>query len=305
MTGADKQRAVANIAAPAPVLLSTDGSAEARLALRASVDLAGRMGAPLHLVHAWLQPIPYEYMSMQYGTVEFRDEAEAVLRAESRRAARAGLKPAHAYLERGRPGMLIGRLAGRIDARLLVAGSRGLGAFGRLVIGSVSDELVRYAPCPVLVCRGERRSWPPARVVVGDDFSDDAWTAVLSAARIAEAIGVSLVLAHAIPSRYAPGGSPAKVRIRQDIVQAATRALLGRADAIRLLTHTPVRTTVQIGDAARVLTSLVGGSDPGLLVVGRRGQGIVKRVLLGSVSAKALHSARGPMLVVPPGAQAI
>src|SRR5579864_4600556 len=79
---------------PPPILVSTDGSIEAQRALSVAVEIAKRTGAPLHLVHAWTEPMRYLYGAGLYGlpaTIEFDYEARAVLTGEAARAARAGL----------------------------------------------------------------------------------------------------------------------------------------------------------------------------------------------------------------------
>jgi len=274
-----------------PVLLATDGSPDARIALRVAVDLALRTGAPLHLLHAWMEPVWYDYMYGLPTTLEFRGEAEAVLKTEAARATRAGVPPVHAHLETGRPGWAAKREAERINSGLLVVGSRGLGAIGRFVTGSVSDELVQHAPCPVLVCRGDRRSWPPTHIVVGDDLSDDSYSAALAAARIAGALDLPVHLAHAIPPRYASNGTAGSVRRRQDAERAATRAMQDRASRLEAEAGVKVVTEVVVGDPARALLDHVsGGGKYGLITVGRRGRGMVKRTLLGSVSTKLILS---------------
>jgi nucleotide-binding universal stress UspA family protein len=61
------------------------------------------------------------------------------------------------HLAVGKPDKEIVRLAGELDADIVVLGSRGLGAVGRVLLGSVSDSVVRHAWCSVLVVRGEDR----------------------------------------------------------------------------------------------------------------------------------------------------
>ena len=65
----------------------------------------------------------------------------------------AGGKVAQTYVRLGRPVEEIVILADEIDAGLVVVGSRGLGGIRRLLLGSVSDGVVRHAHCPVLVVR--------------------------------------------------------------------------------------------------------------------------------------------------------
>ena len=68
----------------------------------------------------------------------------------------------------------IAALAEELDTGLVVVGSRGLGTVKRLVVGSVSEGVVSLVPCPVLVMRGGEGAWPPTRMVVGADLSEEA-----------------------------------------------------------------------------------------------------------------------------------
>ena len=74
---------------------------------------------------------------------------------EKIRAATGSAIQAHVRL--GRPDEEIVSLADEIGAGLIVVGSRGLGDIRRALMGSVSDSVVRHAPCPVLVVRGEKQ----------------------------------------------------------------------------------------------------------------------------------------------------
>jgi nucleotide-binding universal stress UspA family protein len=64
-----------------------------------------------------------------------------------------GLEGAETNIVRGEPGPAICRIAGELSAAAIVIGSRGRGGLKRAVLGSVSDHVVRHAPCPVLVTR--------------------------------------------------------------------------------------------------------------------------------------------------------
>ena len=62
-----------------------------------------------------------------------------------------GLAGAEARVLRGSPGPALCDLAAELDARALVIGSRGRGGLARALLGSVSDHVVRHAPCPVVI----------------------------------------------------------------------------------------------------------------------------------------------------------
>jgi nucleotide-binding universal stress UspA family protein len=64
-----------------------------------------------------------------------------------------GSTVAQAHLRVGRPDEQIVALAEEIGAGLIVMGNRGLGGLRRLLMGSVSDSVVRHAHCPVLIVR--------------------------------------------------------------------------------------------------------------------------------------------------------
>jgi nucleotide-binding universal stress UspA family protein len=81
-----------------------------------------------------------------------RQEGEAIL-AEA--AATLDLPDAEHHVLAGGAGSELSFLAGEVGASVLVVGSRGRGAVKRALLGSVSDHLVRNAPCPVLVVRDE------------------------------------------------------------------------------------------------------------------------------------------------------
>lgn len=148
---------------PTKILLATDGSEEATLAARTAADIAQKTDSELHVVHVkgasvYIDPST-ERARVLHGAAEetAKREAQEMLDAQVEQIEAAGGKVAQTYVRLGRPAEEIIILADEIDAGLLVVGSRGLGGIRRLLLGSVSDSLVRHAHCPVLVVRKDRR----------------------------------------------------------------------------------------------------------------------------------------------------
>jgi nucleotide-binding universal stress UspA family protein len=149
---------------PTKILLATDGSEEAELALLTAVDLANRTSSELHVVHVGFSPLP---IGAEVGPVaadprlqdKVIEEARRFLDLQVEQVEAVGGTVAQAHLGlTGRPDEEIVELAEEISAGLIAMGSRGLGGMKRLLMGSVSDSVVRHAHCPVLVVRAEKGS---------------------------------------------------------------------------------------------------------------------------------------------------
>ncbi len=287
------------------VLVGVDGSEDSALAIRAAADLSNRTGAELHVVHAWQDETPPSLTSAMSGDYsearqQWERAAEEVLKEQTALAEAAGASVAGTHNRRGRPAEEITDLAGELGADLLVIGSRGLGAVKRLVMGSVSEGVVSLSPCPVLVMRGGERAWPPSRVVVGADASEEARRAAELGAGLAGALGVEVALVTAYQNpvpltggrTHAPGAGAE--RASEEAREALSRLATGLEDTIGVR---PERQAV-LGDSAAVIQDAAEEDGPALVVVGSRGRGAVTRFALGSVSMNVLRAVEGPVLVV-------
>jgi nucleotide-binding universal stress UspA family protein len=134
------------------VLVGTDGSEHAGRATAMAADLARRYGASLVVVTvvepAYLPP-EAALMADRIETAR-REEAERLVRGEAAKLATAGVDVRGEVLF-GAPAEEMVRAAGALGADLVVVGSRGRGAVARMLLGSVSDRLVRQSHQPVLV----------------------------------------------------------------------------------------------------------------------------------------------------------
>jgi nucleotide-binding universal stress UspA family protein len=142
-----------------PVLVCTDGSDLSITALGAGLALL-HPGAPVVIVTVIdehdvslvtgtglaggvMSPEEFELMGTAAASA-----AEAVIAHTS---SSLGIGGAESRSLEGRPGPAICQLAVDLSARAIVMGSRGRGGLKRAVLGSVSDHVVRHAPCPVIV----------------------------------------------------------------------------------------------------------------------------------------------------------
>src|SRR5215207_1236936 len=136
---------------PTTILLATDGSQQAELAARTAVDIAATTNSELHMVT--VARLDYVQKSA-YGAIE--QKAQELFDEQVKKIEQTGGTIPQVHLLRGRPDREIVHLADEIGAGLIVMGSRGQGGVRRALMGSVSDSVVRYAHCPVLIVREEK-----------------------------------------------------------------------------------------------------------------------------------------------------
>jgi nucleotide-binding universal stress UspA family protein len=187
----------------------------------------------------------------------------------------------------GSPAEALYELAAELDAAAVVVGSSHRGHLGRISPGSVAEALLSGSPCPVAIAPAgfaERAAHTLARVGVAYDESEEATRALASAEGLAVRLHASLtVVAVAHDSEQRRALDPRVERVVDD------------APAM-LAAHADLRT----GEAWKELRDAARDLD--LLVCGSRRYGPLRRVLLGSVSARLIRNAPCPVLVIPRGA---
>ena len=290
------------------IVLATDGSPDAAVALRAAAEVSEKAGAYLHLVHVWTAAMPVAYPGSGFDDYQLllEERGAELLQQQLLSARAAGVRAARAHLRQGEPAEKIVALAEVLDADLIVVGNRGAGRVKRLIIGSVSEGVVCRASCPVMVVRGGEGAWPIERVVVGDDGSWAAQRAGELAAEIADLFGAEVMLVRAYENPPAPvGGWSAEDRRELDEARLRNlQELEGRADRLGVIAQDRPETRLTEAKATSAIVSVAkeGDEERTLLAVGSRGLGAHMRALWGSVSTKVLRAVDGPVLVVPPNA---
>lgn len=291
---------------PTKILLAVDGSEESESAARAGVSLSNKTGSELHVIY--VGPLPttmYVPESLDYMHDMAERAGRRILDEQLQKIKALGGEVAEEHLVIGRPDAQIVRVSEDIGAGLVVVGSRGVGFMRRALMGSVSESTVHHAHCPVLVIRPrkENESFPGKRILVATDDSEEARMALEAAVELTEATGAELHLVHAlIIEPPMPYPYPyAKERWEESLEKAKKKArnfVDEQAEQIKTKAGIEVQAHLRFGTPGREIVELGEELDAGLVILGSRGLGGIRRAQMGSVSDVVLRHAHSPVLVV-------
>lgn len=305
------------------VVVGVDGSAESWRAVTAAAWEAQHRGVPLTLLHGYLERYPYaSYGWAPYLPIgpEAGDSAQVLLDDTAARLARLhpDLPVQTMISPGGGPAALI---AASAKAGLVVVGARGHGGFGGLSVGSVAAQTAAHASCPVMVIRPPQEtddtdtdgpavasgdtwagSWSPRRgpVVVGVDGSDYEDAVLQFAFEEASRRRVPLVATYVW--LVLPGGNLGPVAPGQyDAVAADNEAARLLSEAVAGWGSKYPDVVVEQRPVRGVNPSLAlidASAEASLVVVGSRGRGGFRGLLLGSVGRDLVGHANSPVVIV-------
>jgi nucleotide-binding universal stress UspA family protein len=297
---------------PTKILLATDGSEEAEWAAQSAVQLANETGSELHVVLVGPSTVTSVDLpgSPGGGLVvsheEVDREAKRSLEAQVEKAKAGGGTVAQSHFRAGRPAPEIVDLAEEIGAGLIVMASRGLGGIRRALMGRVSSSVVRHAHCPVLVVRGEKDGEPvfsAKRILLATDGSGEAALAAQAAVDLANKTNSDIHVVHVWRLDY---GDPSFVvagpeymqQVQENLEQEARKLLDAEVLRVKAAGGSVAQTHLRTGKPDQEIVDLAEEIGTGLILMGSRGLGGIRRVLMGSISDSVVRHAHCPVLVV-------
>jgi len=285
------------------IVVGIDGSQQSGTALEWAVARASLGGQRLELVHAYLLTpeldfFGYTGLAASQPVEWFIEFSKEVLDAAAARVRE--LAPdlsCDLTSKMGQPAHVLA--AASVDADVVVVGRRGLGSAATAVLGSVSNRLAIQATCPlVIVGEGEFPTTGP--VVVGVDASQFGTNALRYA--IAEAgvrqTSVRAVAAYEVLQPAFQADAELTARMRAEVTAEAEATITGALEEARGADTASVQVEPVAVEGRAAEAILTHAEDAQLIVVGTHGKGLVRRVLLGSVSRQVLNDADRPVAVV-------
>jgi nucleotide-binding universal stress UspA family protein len=227
---------------------------------------------------------------------------------EARRLAQQKLEQAHATVRaRGLSGTThlgdvpaahsIADRARSLGADLVVVGTHGHTGLKHVLLGSVAERTVEYAPCSVWTVKGAGAE-SPRTIVVGQDLSEAGAEALPTAAEWARGSGAKLHLVHALQIPM-PLIAPYEVAIPEGIIEGARREAQQQLEqAAKSVTGVSVTTELASTPAHTALVDAATRLSAELIVTGSRGLTGLKHALLGSVAERTLRYAPCSVLTV-------
>jgi len=192
--------------------------------------------------------------------------------------------------------------AGEHDIDTIVMGTHGRHGLDRLFIGSVAEEVVRSALCPVLTVRcpdHDVGSLDINRILVPIDYSESALTTMAYANELAVSYGAGLELIHVIQEAVFPttyGVEPVAIAV-PEVIARSKKALLDLRES-RINADIPVNVHVLIGNPAGDIVDFATELEVDLVVIATHGMTGIKRLLIGSVTEKVVRMAHCPVFTV-------
>lgn len=286
-----------------PIVVGVDGSDPALEATRWAAHEARTRGLPLRLAHACSLPpmrYPMNVRAEQQWIDAMTVHGERVL-AEAAAAVHAVEPSVEVEVDQrlGRPVDILVDESER--ARLLVLGTRGLGGFQGLLVGSVSTAVAAHAHGPVVVVRSAVAPRATAPVVVGVDGSPASEAAVAFAFEQAALHGAPLLAVHSwLDISYTGGWVALPAVVDWDAVAEKERMLLDQRMAGWQEKYPEVAVERVVVRDRPVRALLDHAADARLVVVGSRGHGALVGMGLGSTSQALTHHCPCPVAVVRP-----
>ena len=286
------------------ILFPTDLSACAESAFQHAAFLAEWHDAELLILNVAGRHM-YDYRAMRED-FPFSDDALASMLTAAQDGEQhlpelASLKIRQEQLEKASASMSILEYADANDADLIVMGTHGRSGTDRLLMGSVAEEVVRKAKCPVLTIRADGSVAPGQavrRILVPLDFSELSEQALLHAKELALTYGARLDLLHVVeevtlPNAY--GVEPVNIVV-PEVVENSERYLADLAE--RVLGHEHIVAHVITGYAVSTILDFAGRNEIDLMVIATHGRTGLERWMMGSVAERVVRRAPCPVFTV-------
>jgi nucleotide-binding universal stress UspA family protein len=294
------------------ILCPIDFSEQSHHGLHVAVALARWYRARLTLLH--VQPVmaipagPPEVMPVLVMTPEQQQQLLASMRHLVATDVGESLAT-HVHVVEGNPAREILARAAEDAVDLVVMGTHGASGFERLMLGSVTEKVLRKAPCPVLTVPPRAPDAAPVppffkRILCAVDFSECSLRALKYATSLAEEADSCLTVLHvfelegAMPENWREALTPRSIRNELIAIERDRRERLSRAVPERANDYCQVETVMATGTPYREILRVSEEKRSELIVIGVHGRNAADLLFFGSTANHVVRGAACPVLTV-------
>lgn len=258
-----------------PIVVGTDGSPTAKLAVDKAGELGEALGSPVHVVC-----VPGAIGGQEWPQ---RISAQQIVEDEGERLRGRGITvETHLPKDEGDAALALVAVADHVQAEMIVVGNKGMTGVRRL-LGSLPNRVSHQARCDVLIVPTQSRSLAAlgrGAIVVGTDGSSSGIRAVKEAIRLAKALDGELHVA----STSKPAESP-EAAVAGAVGEAADQGVNANTHALR-------------GDPADGLLDVAAKTNAAVIVVDGKGMRSGEREWFGNVADKLSHTGTSSILII-------
>jgi nucleotide-binding universal stress UspA family protein len=272
------------------IVVATDLDGRSEASMEYARKIAGAYDARIVLVYG-LDPIDYAEVESVPGSVlrKMPEEAREVLDQMGADLLRDGIF-SHSEIRQGTVAQMLVDVARQYDAGLIVVGTEGKAGAGPVLVGTIAEQLVRQATCPVLAVAadwnaGPNRPTPGGPIMLAMERNEATKNAAETAFSLAEKFQRTLVVVHARTAAEASA-----------FLNPCTASL--EEFGVKVASNVAVRCVVKDGKPADAIEEAIEQNQPSVLVFG------VKRASETpgphGTAFRLLAQSRVPVLCVPP-----
>jgi nucleotide-binding universal stress UspA family protein len=279
------------------ILVPVDFSAQSKTAVNYGVSLALEFDAELVFAHI----APFDRLLFEKAKVQLIDLIPVELRDRLH------------FETIVKSGDVRDEILGIVDDRqidLVVMGSHGRGYFERMVLGSVTERMLRKLPVPVLTVSHLDAAHqihapgvvPLKRILYASDLGEGSDAGLQFAVRLAGGLDAHLTVAHVIDPMGSGYLSEQMVGYAPEYaanVRAQAEEYLNRSVALQTDGSVPITTVLGEGTPWIAINEIAAECKADLIVINLHGKGAIERALLGSTAERVIRTAAVPVLALP------
>jgi len=291
------------------IICATDLSDYSNQTINYGAALSKLFGSKLYVCHV-VEPVPVAiYGEAVFDTSEQQNRIVQYATNQLEQLIKELPVDAEPQIIVGRAADAISRIAEEKEADMVITATRSQSGLKRLMLGSVTERLMRILACPLLILRGDEGDFEISRtteykidkILVGCDFSSNSELALKHGLSLAQEFQSELHLAHVISPpvyQYFPNTEAGSKEILDEELEESYKKKLEEAVPEDAGNWCSFKAVLLTGSPHEELNKYARDQGMELIILGTRGIGLVESLLIGSTTDRVIRNSVCPVLSV-------